>query len=323
MKVLVTGGAGFVGSHIVDRLLARGDEVIVLDDLSTGRHDNLLTHRNEARLEFILGSILNPDLVDDAVRRADFVFHLAAAVGVNLIVERPLESLATNIRGSEVVLEKCHKYGRPVLVTSTSEIYGKNTSDTLREDDDRILGSALKTRWSYSEAKAIEEILAYSYWKEKGLPTRIVRLFNTVGPRQVGTYGMVVPRFVDAAMRGKDLVVHGDGEQTRCFCHVYDVVDALLLSIESPDTVGTVVNVGSQDEISITDLARRVIEELGSRSAIVYQPYDVAYEEGFEDMQRRVPDVTRINKFTGWAPQRNLNTIIKDVAADMASRATR
>lgn len=323
MKVLVTGGAGFVGSHIVDRLLARGDEVIVLDDLSTGRHDNLLTHRNEARLEFILGSILNPDLVDDAVRRADFVFHLAAAVGVNLIVERPLESLATNIRGSEVVLEKCHKYGRPVLVTSTSEIYGKNTSDTLKEDDDRILGSALKTRWSYSEAKAIEEILAYSYWKEKGLPTRIVRLFNTVGPRQVGTYGMVVPRFVDAAMRGKDLVVHGDGEQTRCFCHVYDVVDALLLSVESPDTVGTVVNVGSQDEISITDLARRVIEELGSRSAIVYQPYDVAYEEGFEDMQRRVPDVTRINKFTGWAPQRNLNTIIKDVAADMASRATR
>ena len=242
---------------------------------------------------------------------------------MNLIVERPLESLATNIRGSEVVLEKCHKYGRPVLVTSTSEIYGKNTSDTLKEDDDRILGSALKTRWSYSEAKAIEEILAYSYWKEKGLPTRIVRLFNTVGPRQVGTYGMVVPRFVDAAMRGKDLVVHGDGEQTRCFCHVYDVVDALLLSIESPDTVGTVVNVGSQDEISITDLARRVIEELGSRSAIVYQPYDVAYEEGFEDMQRRVPDVTRINKFTGWAPQRNLNTIIKDVAADMASRATR
>ncbi len=323
MKVLVTGGAGFVGSHIVDRLLARGDEVIVLDDLSTGRHDNLLTHRNEARLEFILGSILNPDLVDDAVRRADFVFHLAAAVGVNLIVERPLESLATNIRGSEVVLEKCHKYGRPVLVTSTSEIYGKNTSDTLKEDDDRILGSALKTRWSYSEAKAIEEILAYSYWKEKGLPTRIVRLFNTVGPRQVGTYGMVVPRFVDAAMRGKDLVVHGDGEQTRCFCHVYDVVDALLLSVESPDTVGTVVNVGSQDEISITGLARRVIEELGSRSAIVYQPYDVAYEEGFEDMQRRVPDVTRINKFTGWAPQRNLNTIIKDVAADMASRATR
>ncbi len=323
MKVLVTGGAGFVGSHIVDRLLAKGDEVVVLDDLSTGRHDNLLAHREDARLEFILGSILNSDLVDDAVRRADFVFHLAAAVGVNLIVERPLESLATNIRGSEVVLEKCHKYGRPVLVTSTSEIYGKNTSDTLKEDDDRILGSALKTRWSYSEAKAIEEILAYSYWKEKGLPTRIVRLFNTVGPRQVGTYGMVVPRFVEAAMRGKDLMVHGDGNQTRCFCHVHDVVDALFLAIESPETVGTVVNVGSQDEISITGLAQKVIEELGSRSAIVYQPYDVAYEEGFEDMQRRVPDLTRINKFTGWAPQRDLSTIIKDVATDMASRATR
>jgi UDP-glucose 4-epimerase len=323
VKVLVTGGAGFVGSHVVDRLLARGDEVIVLDDLSTGRHDNLKSHRESSRFEFILGSILNSDLVDDAIRRADFVFHLAAAVGVNLIVERPLESLATNIRGSEVVLEKCHKYGRPVLVTSTSEIYGKNTSDTLREDDDRVLGSALKTRWSYSEAKAIEEILAYSYWREKGLPTRIVRLFNTVGPRQVGTYGMVVPRFVEAALRGKELVVHGDGNQTRCFCHVADVVDALFLTIESPDTVGTVLNIGSQDEISILTLANRVITELGSRSAIGFQAYDVAYEEGFEDMQRRVPDIARIHKFTGWQPQRDLSTIIKDVATDIASRSTR
>jgi len=319
----VTGGAGFVGSHVVDRLLARGDEVIVLDDLSTGRHDNLKSHRDNPRFEFILGSILNAELVDDAVRRADFVFHLAAAVGVNLIVERPLESLATNIRGSEVVLEKCHKYGRPVLVTSTSEIYGKNTSDTLREDDDRVLGSALKTRWSYSEAKAIEEILAYSYWREKGLPTRIVRLFNTVGPRQVGTYGMVVPRFVEAALKGKELIVHGDGMQTRCFCHVHDVVDALFLTLESPDTVGTVFNIGSQDEISIHALAERVITELGSRSAITFQAYDVAYEEGFEDMQRRVPDIGRINKFTGWQPQRDLSTIIKDVATDIASRSTR
>jgi len=319
----VTGGAGFVGSHVVDRILARGDEVIVLDDLSTGRHDNLKSHRDNPRFEFILGSILNAELVDDAVRRADFVFHLAAAVGVNLIVERPLESLATNIRGSEVVLEKCHKYGRPVLVTSTSEIYGKNTSDTLREDDDRVLGSALKTRWSYSEAKAIEEILAYSYWREKGLPTRIVRLFNTVGPRQVGTYGMVVPRFVEAALKGKELIVHGDGMQTRCFCHVHDVVDALFLTLESPDTVGTVFNIGSQDEISIHALAERVITELGSRSAITFQAYDVAYEEGFEDMQRRVPDIGRINKFTGWQPQRDLSTIIKDVATDIASRSTR
>jgi len=323
LKVLVTGGAGFVGSHVVDRILARGDEVIVLDDLSTGRHDNLKSHRDNPRFEFILGSILNAELVDDAVRRADFVFHLAAAVGVNLIVERPLESLATNIRGSEVVLEKCHKYGRPVLVTSTSEIYGKNTSDTLREDDDRVLGSALKTRWSYSEAKAIEEILAYSYWREKGLPTRIVRLFNTVGPRQVGTYGMVVPRFVEAALKGKELIVHGDGRQTRCFCHVHDVVDALFLTLESPDTVGTVFNIGSQDEISIHAFAERVITELGSRSAITFQAYDVAYEEGFEDMQRRVPDIGRINKFTGWQPQRDLSTIIKDVATDIASRSTR
>ncbi|HBE97731.1 MAG TPA: nucleoside-diphosphate sugar epimerase, partial [Verrucomicrobiales bacterium] len=314
-KYLVTGGAGFIGSHLVDALIQRGDSVIVLDDLSTGRHDNLRQHSGSPDTEFVLGSILNEALVDDVVRRCDFVIHLAAAVGVNLIVERPLESLATNIRGSEIVLEKCHKYGRKVLVASTSEIYGKNTSDALSEEDDRILGSPLKTRWSYSEAKAIEEVLAHAYWREKGLPTVIVRLFNTVGPRQVGSYGMVIPRLVEQALRGQAITVYGTGDQTRCFCHVSDVIGALLGLMSESDAEGRVFNVGSQSEISIGDLAQRVVEVTGSASEIVRIPYDEAYETGFEDMQRRRPDTSRINSLMGWQPTRDLDTIIKDVAA--------
>jgi UDP-glucose 4-epimerase len=322
-KVLITGGAGFIGSHLVDSLVARGDSVIVLDDLSTGRHDNLRQHEGDPRVEFVLGSILNEGLVDDSVRRADLVLHLAAAVGVNLIVERPLESLATNIRGSEVVLEKCHKYGRKVLVTSTSEIYGKNTSDRLNEDDDRILGSPLKSRWSYSEAKAIEEILAYSYWREKGLPAVIVRLFNTVGPRQVGHYGMVIPRFVEQALRGNPITVYGDGTQRRCFCHVSDSIEALLGLAGSVEAEGGVFNVGAQREISIADLARTVAERVGSTSEPVFIPYDEAYEYGFEDMERRVPDTGRVHAMLGWSPQRTLEQIIDDVAADVKSRISR
>lgn len=317
---LVTGGAGFIGSHLVDALIARGDSVVVLDDLSTGRHDNIRQHLDNPQMEFVLGSILNEALVDDVVRRSDSVIHLAAAVGVNLIVERPLESLATNIRGSEIVLEKCHKYGRKVLVASTSEIYGKNTSDALSEEDDRILGSPLKTRWSYSEAKAIEEVLAHAYWREKGLPAVIVRLFNTVGPRQVGSYGMVVPRLVEQALRGQAITVYGSGDQTRCFCHVSDVVSALLRLMSEPEAEGKVFNVGSQAEISIGDLAQRVVEVTGSASAIVRIPYDEAYETGFEDMQRRRPDTSRINKLTGWEPSRDLDKIIEDVAADFQGR---
>lgn len=319
-KYLVTGGAGFIGSHLVDALIQRGDSVVVLDDLSTGRHDNIRQHSGSPEMEFVLGSILNEALVDDVVRRCDFVIHLAAAVGVNLIVERPLESLATNIRGSEIVLEKCHKYGRKVLVASTSEIYGKNTSDALSEEDDRILGSPLKTRWSYSEAKAIEEVLAHAYWREKGLPTVIVRLFNTVGPRQVGSYGMVIPRLVEQALRGQAITVYGTGDQTRCFCHVSDVIGALLGLMSEPDAEGKVFNVGSQSEISIGDLAQRVVEVTGSAGEIVRIPYDEAYETGFEDMQRRRPDTSRINNLMGWQPTRDLDTIIKDVAADIEGR---
>ena len=320
MRVLITGGAGFVGSHLVDGFLARGDQVMALDDLSTGRHDNIRDHLDDPNFEFVLGSILNEALVDDAVRRADVVLHLAAAVGVELIVGRPLESLATNIRGSEIVLEKCHKYGRKVLVTSTSEIYGKNDSDLLSEEDDRILGSPLKTRWSYSEAKAIEEVLAYSYWREKGLPAVIVRLFNTVGPRQVGFYGMVVPRFVEQALTGQPITVYGDGTQRRCFGHVSDVVAALMGLIDSREAEGQVFNVGAQEEISISDLAQRVIDQLGSSSAIVKISYDEAYEKGFEDMPRRRPDTAKIKALLGWEPQRGLDEIIADVAADISSR---
>lgn len=322
MRVLITGGAGFVGSHLVDALLARGDQVTVLDDLSTGRHDNIRHHLGNPKFEFVLGSILNDAVVDDVVRRADVVMHLAAAVGVELIVGRPLESLATNIRGSEIVLEKCHKYGRKVLVTSTSEIYGKNDSDLLSEDDDRILGSPLKTRWSYSEAKAIEEVLAYSYWREKGLPVVIVRLFNTVGPRQVGHYGMVVPRFVEQALKGSPITVYGDGTQRRCFCHVADVVSALIGLVDSREAEGQVFNVGANEEISIAGLGERVIEQLDSDSSIVKVSYDDAYEEGFEDMPRRVPNTAKVRELLGWVPQRDLSDIINDVAADINARSS-
>lgn len=319
-KYLVTGGAGFIGSHLVDALVAGGHTVIVLDDLSTGRHDNLRQHAGSTSVEFVLGSILNEALVDDVVRRVDVVLHFAAAVGVNLIVERPLESLATNIRGSEIVLEKCHKYGRKVLVASTSEIYGKNTSDALSEEDDRILGSPLKTRWSYSEAKAIEEVLAYAYYREKGLPTVIVRLFNTVGPRQVGHYGMVLPRLVDQALRNAPLTVYGTGQQTRCFCHVSDIVVAILGLVSTTESEGKVFNVGSRGEISIQGLAEKIRDITGSTSEIIYVPYDEAYEAGFEDMQRRRPDTTRILNLLGWAPTRDLDQIVADVAEDLRSR---
>ena len=316
MRALITGGAGFIGSHLADRLLERGDQVVLLDDLSTGRLANIEHLNGRADAEFVLGSILNADLVDHVVSRVDTVFHLAAAVGVNLIVEKPLESMMTNIRGTETVVEKAHKYGKRILVMSTSEIYGKNTSDSLSEDDDRILGSPLKSRWSYSEAKAIDEILAYTYWREKGLETVIIRLFNTVGPRQTGSYGMVVPRFVGQALRNQPVTIFGDGPQPRCFCHVSDVVGALVSLSEHPDAFGKVFNLGGAEEISIGDLAERIIELVGSQSELEYIPYDDAYEEGFEDMARRVPNTTRANRLVGFEPSVGLDEIIHSVIAD-------
>jgi len=311
MRVLITGGAGFIGSHLADHLLETGHSVIALDDLSTGRHSNIEHLLGRPDFEFVLGSILNPDVVDDVVGRCETVFHLAAAVGVTLIVKEPLRSLATNIRGSEIVFEKANKYGTRVLVTSSSEIYGKNRSDRLREDDDRILGSPLKSRWAYSEAKAIDEILAYTYWKEKGLPTVIVRLFNTVGPRQTGAYGMVIPRFVAQALRHEPITVYGDGTQTRCFCYVGEIVRAFAALIDHPDAYGRVFNLGSDDEVSMSELAEIIREETNSRSKIRYVPYEDAYEEGFEDMARRVPDTTRARDLVGFQPTVGLRDIIR------------
>ena len=319
MRALITGGAGFIGSHLADRLLDRGDQVVLLDDLSTGRLANIEHLTGSPDAEFVLGSVLNVDLVDHVVSRVDTVFHLAAAVGVNLIVEKPLESLMTNIRGTETVIEKAHKYGKRVLVISTSEIYGKNTSDSLSEDDDRILGSPLKSRWSYSEAKAIDEILAYTYWREKGLETVIVRLFNTVGPRQTGSYGMVVPRFIGQALRNQPITVFGDGTQTRCFCHVSDVVGGLISLSEHPDAFGKVFNLGGSEEISMADLAERVINLVESESQLEFIPYDDAYEEGFEDMPRRVPNTNRANRLVGFEPSVGLDDIILSVIADQRS----
>jgi UDP-glucose 4-epimerase len=316
VKVLITGGAGFIGSHLADHLLGQGHQVIILDDLSTGRLSNIDHLMGRADVEFILGSILNADLVDGVMARADVVYHLAAAVGVELIVEKPLQSLMTNIRGSEIVFEKAHKHGTRVLVTSTSEIYGKNTSDRLHEEDDRILGSPLKSRWSYSEAKAIDEILAYTYWREKNLETVIVRLFNTVGPRQTGSYGMVIPRFVSQALRNDPITVYGDGKQTRCFCFVGDVVKGMVALCDEPSAYGRVFNLGGREEISMLDLAQRIVHKAGSSSRVELIPYDVAYEEGFEDMQRRVPDTTRAEGLVGFRPTVSLDEIIEQVIAE-------
>ena len=293
--------------------------MILLDNLSTGRLANIEHLRSRDDVEFVQGSILNADLVDDVVSRVDQVFHLAAAVGVELIVEKPLESLMTNIRGTETVIEKAHKYDKRTLVTSTSEIYGKNTSDSLSEEDDRILGSPLKSRWSYSEAKAIDEILAYTYWREKGLETVIIRLFNTVGPRQTGNYGMVVPRFVRQALHSEPITIYGDGTQTRCFCSVGDVVQGMVALFEAPEAFGRVFNLGGTEEVSMRELADRVINLAGSNSQLEFIPYDIAYEEGFEDMARRVPNTKRAHDLVGFQPQAGLDDIISTVIEDQRS----
>lgn len=313
MHILITGGSGFIGSHLSDALLARGDRVTTLDDLSTGRLQNISHLLGHERFQFVNGSILDRELMDKLVERVDQVYHLAAAVGVELVVKEPLKSLITNIRGSEIVLEMVHRYHKKVLVTSTSEIYGKNTHAPLVEDEDRILGSPLKSRWGYSTAKGIDELLAYIYWKEKGVATVIVRLFNTVGPRQTGTYGMVVPRFVQQALRGEDITVFGTGEQRRCFLHVSDAVIAMLLVMEQVGCEGQVFNIGNNEEVTIHELAERIIAMTGSGSRIVRIPYEEAYEEGFEDMQRRFPSTEKINKFTGWQPTKKLDDIIRSV----------
>jgi len=317
VKILVTGGAGFIGSHLTDCLVADGHAVTVLDNFSTGTRTNLSHLENCSQVKIVEGTILDVQLVDKLVSQSKYVFHLAAAVGVFNIVNHPLDSLVINIKGTENVLEAALANLTPVFVTSSSEVYGKNVSDSLSETDDRILGSPTTLRWSYSEAKAIDESLAYAYFVEKQLETRIVRFFNTVGPRQLGSYGMVVPRFVKSALENEPLTIYGTGDQTRCFAHVYDVIDAVIAVAFNANTVGKVINIGNNFEISMNDLAKKIIAETKSNSIISYVSYEDAYGQGFEDMERRVPNISLINSLTGWVPKRDLTMMIDDIAAEM------
>jgi UDP-glucose 4-epimerase len=315
MRYFITGGAGFIGSHLVDLLVGRGDRVLVLDDLSTGSLDNLESALKSNLVEFVEGSALDEDLVDGCLRSVDACAHLASAVGVQLVVSRPLETLLRNIRGTDVVISAAARRRRPLLFTSTSEIYGKRSDGALAEDADRILGPPTRLRWSYATAKAFGEALVYSYGKEQRAHMTVARLFNTVGPRQTGAYGMVLPRFVRQALTGSDLTVYGNGTQSRCFAHVHDVVRAIALLIDDERAAGRAFNIGASAEIPIVELARRVIERTGSDSKIKLVPYEEAYDEGFEELGRRMPDTTAIRELTGWEPSRTVDDAIDDVIA--------
>jgi UDP-glucose 4-epimerase len=317
MRVLITGGAGFIGSHLADALIARGDHVVALDNFSTGSTANI-KHLTK-NFELIEGDIRDTKLVHDLVSQADLVFHLAAAVGVSLILESPIESISTNIFGSENVLLAAAQYKKRILIASTSEIYGKGVKQPLNELDDRVIGSPQKLRWSYSDAKAIDEAMAVALHHKSNLQVTTARLFNTVGPRQSSRYGMVVPRFIGAAVKNTPIPVYGNGNQTRVFCHIADVVDALLQLVATDKTVNEVYNLGGVGEISMTDLANKVLEETKSQSVIEYIPYEKAYAPGFEDMERRVPDITKITSAINWSPQRDLSRIISDVAAHITN----
>jgi UDP-glucose 4-epimerase len=315
MRHLITGGAGFIGSHLVDLLATRGDSVVVLDDLSTGSRENLEPALASNLVEFVEGSVLDADLVDDIVGSVDACVHLASAVGVQLVVSRPLDTLRRNIHGNDIVISAAARHDRPLLFTSTSEIYGKRSDGALSEDSDRVLGAPNKLRWSYATAKAFGEALIYSYVRECAAQMTVVRLFNTVGPRQTGAYGMVLPRFVRQALSGEDLTVFGNGTQSRCFAHVHDVVHAIVLVLEDDRATGSVFNIGSGTEIPIIELARRVIERTESDSTIRLVPYEEAYDDGFEELGRRKPDITAIRQLTGWTPARSVDDAIDDVVA--------
>jgi UDP-glucose 4-epimerase len=313
VNILITGGAGFIGSHLAQRLLERGDTVYVIDDLSTGRLENVNHLRSNPRFHLAVETILNETVMDRLVSECEVIYHLAAAVGVELIVKHPVETIERNILGTDVVLRLANRYLRKVLITSTSEIYGKSDRVPFCEDDDRVLGPTTKSRWSYSSSKAIDEFLALAYHKEKGLETVIMRLFNTVGPRQTGQYGMVIPRFVQQALSGNPLTVYGDGKQVRCFTFVADVVDAAIRLMETPEAEGQVFNIGNTVGITIEDLAKKVIGMTESRSELVYIPYDEAYEGGFEDMRVRVPDLSKAHRVIGYTPRVQLDEILKSV----------
>jgi UDP-glucose 4-epimerase len=320
MKALITGGAGFVGSHLAEALLARGDEVFALDNLSTGSIDNIEHLKEHPRFHYAIDSVTNEPVVAELVDRVDVVFHMAAAVGVRLIVESPVTTIETNVHGTEMILKVANKKKKKVLIASTSEVYGKSATVPFREDADLVMGPTTKGRWSYACSKAIDEFLALAYHKEKRLPVVVARLFNTVGPRQTGRYGMVIPNFVKQALLHHPLTVYGDGSQRRCFTFVSDVVDALVKLAAHPDAVGGVFNIGNdQEEVTILELARRVKERTGSPSEIEMVPYDRAYEEGFEDMQRRVPDLSKVRALLGYEPRVHLDEILDNVIAYFTS----
>lgn len=312
---LVTGGGGFIGSHLVEALLARGNDVVVLDSLSTGQLPNLEVARTHPNFRFVQGSVFDELLVDELVHECDTIVHLAAAVGVRLIMEEPLRSLNTNIRGAEIVIEAALHYRRKILLASTSEIYGKNSAVPLKETSDCILGSPTVPRWAYSTAKAMAEILAFAYHQERNLPAAVVRFFNTVGPRQSPAYGMVIPRLVEQALAGRPLTIYGDGSQTRCFCHVSDVIAALLAVLEHPDAVGEIFNIGSDEEVTILELSQRILEHTGSSSEIQLIPFEQAFQSAFEDIPRRVPDTSKVRALTGWQPTLTLDDILQETIA--------
>jgi len=313
MKALITGGAGFIGSHLSEYLLDQGHRVMVIDDLSTGSIENITHLKGNPRFEYTIESILNRPVTAELVDRSDCIFHLAAAVGVRLIVESPVQTIETNIKGTETILDLAEKKKKKTIVFSTSEVYGKSRKVPFHEDDDLVMGSTTRGRWSYACSKAIDEFLALAYWKEKRLPAVVIRLFNTVGPRQTGQYGMVIPTFVRQALEGKPLTVYGDGSQTRCFCHICDVIRAVYQVSMEEKAVGQVYNIGSDEEVSIQELAERVISISGSSSKIDIIPYSEAYEEGFEDMMKRKPGLKKINALIGYRPSHNLDQIIRDV----------
>ena len=313
MRVLITGGAGFIGSHLSDAYLERGDEVFVIDDLSTGSIENIQHLKNNPRFHYTIDTVHNQPVVAELVDQCNVIFHLAAAVGVKLIVESPVRTIETNVKGTEVVLALANKKKKRVLVASTSEVYGLSTEVPFREDGNLVMGATTKGRWSYACSKAIDEFLALAYWREKKLPTTVVRLFNTVGPRQTGQYGMVIPSFVKQALAGRPITVYGDGQQTRCFGYVGDVVEALINLMDNSSAVGQVFNIGSNEEVTILELAQRVKELTRSDSEIIFVPYDEAYEEGFEDMPRRVPDITKVRELIGFQPRMALDGILQSV----------
>jgi UDP-glucose 4-epimerase len=314
MKILITGGAGFIGSHLADRLLEAGHDITIIDNLSTGRYSNIAHLEDHERVRLIIDTVLNDKIMEELIRETDRVYHMASAVGVKLIMERPVRTIETIFRGTDVVLGFCSRYRKRVLIPSTSEVYGKGISVPFREEDDLLTGATDKHRWAYACAKTLDEFLALAHWKETRLPVVVVRLFNTVGPRQTGQYGMVVPRFVKSALKNEPIPVHGTGLQSRCFGHVHDVVDALIQLLENTECFGNVINIGNDEEVTINALAEKAIEMTGSTSEIRYIPYEEAYGEGFEDMQRRVPSLEKARRLIGYQPTRKLEDIINDVA---------